>query len=63
MVQNGQTVLPDRSILKVQKMVENAKIRKFKCDFLVDFHTLCTLSLEPIQDLQFVCNSGLLKMG
>ena len=30
----GQTVLPDRSLLKVQKFVENAKIEKFKCDIL-----------------------------
>ena len=30
----GQTVLPDRSLLKVQKYVENAKIEKFKCDIL-----------------------------
>ena len=28
----GQTVLPDRSLLKVQTFVENAKIEKFKCD-------------------------------
>ena len=28
----GQTVLPDRSVLIGQKMVENAKILKFKCD-------------------------------
>ena len=32
-----QKVLPDRSILKGHKLVENAKIQKFKCDatFLV----------------------------
>ena len=28
----GQTVLPDRSILIGQKLVENAKIKKIKCD-------------------------------
>ena len=28
----GQTVLPDRSVLVGQKLVENAKIKKFKCD-------------------------------
>ena len=33
----GQTVLPDRSILKGQ----NAKIEKVKCDILGDFQTLC----------------------
>ena len=30
----GQTVLPDRSILIGQKLVENAKIKKCKCDIL-----------------------------
>ena len=34
------TELPDRSVLKGQKWVENAKIQKFKCDILGDFHTL-----------------------
>ena len=36
----GQTVLPDRSVLIGQKLVENAKIQKFKCDILDDFQTL-----------------------
>ena len=36
----GQTVLPDRSILISQKLVENAKIQKFKCDILGDFQTM-----------------------
>ena len=36
----GQTVLPDRSILIGQKLVENAIIEKFKCDILGDFQTL-----------------------
>ena len=36
-----QTVLPDRSILKGQKLVENDKIEKLKCDILGDFQTLC----------------------
>ena len=27
----GQTVLPDRSVLKGQKLVENAKIKKTMC--------------------------------
>ena len=30
----GQTVLPDGSILIGQKLVENVKIQKFKCDIL-----------------------------
>ena len=33
----GQTVLPDRSVLIGQKLVENAEIKKFKCDILGDF--------------------------
>ena len=36
----GQTVLPDMAILIRQKLLENAKIEKAKCDILVDFHTL-----------------------
>ena len=38
----GQTELPDRSVLIGQKLVKNAKIRKFKCDILGDFQTLCS---------------------
>ena len=34
----GQT---DRSVLIGQKLVENAKIRKFKCDILSNFQTMC----------------------
>ena len=34
-------MLPDRSVLIGQKLVENAKIQKFKCDILGDFQTLC----------------------
>ena len=33
----GKTVLPDRSVLKGQKLVENAEIKKFKCDILSNF--------------------------
>ena len=32
-----QKVLPERSFLIGQKMVENAKVQKFKCDILGDF--------------------------
>ena len=35
----GQTVLPDMSILKGQKLVENAKIQKFNCDILSNIQT------------------------
>ena len=33
----SQTVLPDRSVLIRQKLVEVAKIQKFKCDILINF--------------------------
>ena len=36
----GQTVLPDRSVSIGQKLVENAKIKKFKCDILSNFQTM-----------------------
>ena len=32
-------MLPDRSVLIGQKLVENAKIKKFKCDILSNFQT------------------------
>ena len=38
----GQTVLPDRSVSIGQKLVENAKIKKFKCDILSNFQTMRT---------------------
>ena len=34
-------MLPDRSVLIGQKLVENAKIQKFKCDILSNFQTMC----------------------
>ena len=37
----GQTVLPDRSLFNRTKIVEKAKIQKFRCDILSDFQTLC----------------------
>ena len=42
----GQTVLPDRSVLIGQKLVEDAKIEKFKCDILGDFQTLCSSCIK-----------------
>ena len=36
----GQAVLPDRSVLIGQKLVENDKIQKFKCDILSNFQTM-----------------------
>ena len=36
----AHTELPDGSVLIGQKLAENAKIQKFKCDILGDFQTL-----------------------
>ena len=36
-------MLPDKSVLIGQKLVENAKIQKFKCDILSNFQTMCIL--------------------
>ena len=36
-----QSVLPDRSILKGQKLVENTQSLNFQCDILGDFQTMC----------------------
>ena len=36
----GKTVLPDKSISIGQKLLENAKIEKPKCDIFADFQTL-----------------------
>ena len=33
-------VLPDKSLLTGQKLMENAKIGKFKCDICSNFQTL-----------------------
>ena len=41
-----QTVLPDSSVLIGQKLVENAKIQKFKCDILSDFQTMCPVAIK-----------------
>ena len=34
-------MLPDRSVLIGQKLLENAKIKKFKCDILSNLQTMC----------------------
>ena len=39
-------MLPDRSLLIWQKLVENAKIETFKYDILSDFQTLCNVRLQ-----------------
>ena len=38
-----QTVLPDRSVLIRQKLVENTKIQKLKCGILSHFQTIMNL--------------------
>ena len=38
-------MLPDRSVLIGQKLVENAEIKKFKCDILSNFQTMWTYFL------------------
>ena len=57
----GQTVLPDRSVLIGQKLVENAKIQNFKCDILSNFQTMCLpwhsfycVSLETFRSFFFL---------
>ena len=51
----GQTVLPDRSVLIVQKLVENAKIKKSNATFWVIFK-LCAFS-QNITKLDWKCFS------
>ena len=53
----GQTVLPDRSIWKGQKLVENVKIENFICDIFSNFQTMwrrllgsCGLDKKTFQD-------------
>ena len=53
----GQTVLSDRSVLKGQKLVKNAKIQKFKWDILGDFQTMCKLPLDGVQLYSYLENS------
>ena len=48
----GQKVLPDRSVFIGQKLVENAKFQKFKCDILSNFQTMCILQkIEKVFEL------------
>ena len=39
-------MVPDRSLLIRQKLMETAKIEKFQCDILGDIQTLC-ISTNP----------------
>ena len=43
-------MLPDRSILKGQKLMESAKIEKLKCDILGDFQTLWAVAAAGVSD-------------
>ena len=54
---SGQTVLPDRSILMGQKLVENAKIQKFKCDILSNFQTMCDFGDRAVLDIDIFCTT------
>ena len=45
----GKTELPDKSIFIEQKLVDNAKIEKLKCDILSDFQTLWFSAIEEVQ--------------
>ena len=47
----GQRVLPDRSLLIRQKLVENVKIQKLKCNILSNFQTLWSPKLVPSGDI------------
>ena len=49
----GQTVLPDRSILIGQKLVENAKMEKFKWDILRNFQTIWSTNTNSILAVYF----------
>ena len=44
----GHTVLPDRSILMGQKLAENAKLQKFKCDILSNCNNVRTYTKKCI---------------
>ena len=46
-------MLPEKSVLVGQKLVENAKIQKFKCDILSNFQTICRGEIRS-QDLTYV---------
>ena len=58
----GQTVFPDRSIVIGQKMMENAKIEKLKCNILGDFQTLC-ISQKILFNFVFYKNFSLFQLA
>ena len=48
-------MLPDRSVLIGQKLVEKAKIQKFKCDILSNFQTMCDFGDRAVLDIDIFC--------
>ena len=51
----SQTVLPDKSVLIGQQLMEKDKIQKFKCDILGDFQTVCECVLKELFWTGVVC--------
>ena len=43
----GQTVLPERLLIKRQKLVKNAKVKKFNCDIFGNFQKICSVLFWP----------------
>ena len=59
----GQTVLPDRSVLIGQKLVENAKIQKFKCDILSNFQTMWLLDNSVVTFYEWIWIKSISEMN
>ena len=60
----GQTVLPDMSILIGQKLVENANIKKLKCDIFSNLQTMClskNLPKNQVGEIKRIFASPILK--
>ena len=52
----SQTVLPDKLLLIEQKLIENAKIEKFKCDILSNFQTMWYADCTKTRDFETYSN-------
>ena len=48
-------MLPDRSVLKGQKLATNAKMPKFKCEILSNFQTMCSDDDDAVSENQSKC--------
>ena len=60
----GQTVLPDMSRLKGQKLVENGKIeKKTKCDIFGDFRTLRCESSKTKSEKNVLKSREMIRLG